>query len=106
MNDVQKIKILICDDHPIMRFGIAAIIQSQPNMTVAAQAGTAAEAVRLFWEHRPDITLMDLRLPDKSGVEVIRAVRRTAPHARSSCSLPTRATRISTRRLKPAQWDT
>ena len=47
MSEEQKIKILICDDHPIMRFGIAAIIQSQPNMMVAAQAGTAAEAVRL-----------------------------------------------------------
>ena len=82
MSDEQKIKILICDDHPIMRFGIAAIIQSQPNMTVAAQAGTAAEAIRLFWEHRPDITLMDLRLPDRSGVEVIREVRRAAPQAR------------------------
>jgi DNA-binding NarL/FixJ family response regulator len=82
MSEEQKIRILICDDHPIMRFGIAAIIQSQPNMMVAAQAGTAAEAVRLFWEHRPDITLMDLRLPDKSGVEVIREVRRAAPQAR------------------------
>src|ERR1700684_2122772 len=82
MSDEPKIKILICDDHPIMRFGIAAIIQSQPNMMVAAQAGTAAEAIRLFWEHRPDITLMDLRLPDKSGVEVIREVRRAAPQAR------------------------
>ena len=82
MNDEQKIRILICDDHPIMRFGIAAIIQSQPNMMVAAQAGTAAEALRLYWEHRPDITLMDLRLPDKSGVEVIREVRRAAPQAR------------------------
>ncbi len=82
MSDEQKIRILICDDHPIMRFGIAAIIQSQPNMMVAAQAGTAAEALRLFWEHRPDITLMDLRLPDRSGVEVIREVRRAAPQAR------------------------
>src|ERR1700744_770908 len=82
MSDEQKIKILICADHPIMRFGIAAIIQSQPNMTVAGQAGTAEEAIRLFWEHRPDITLMDLRLPDKSGVEVIRSVRRSAPQAR------------------------
>jgi DNA-binding NarL/FixJ family response regulator len=82
MSDEQKIKILICDDHPIMRFGIAAIIQSQANMTVAGQAGTAEEAIRLFWEHRPDITLMDLRLPDKSGVDVIRSVRRSAPQAR------------------------
>ncbi len=51
MSDQPKIKILICDDHPIMRFGIAAIIQSQPNMVVAGQAGTAEEALRLFWEH-------------------------------------------------------
>jgi DNA-binding NarL/FixJ family response regulator len=51
-------------------------------MMVVAQAGTAAEAIRLFWENRPDITLMDLRLPDKSGVEVIREVRRAAPQAR------------------------
>jgi DNA-binding NarL/FixJ family response regulator len=50
MSDEQKIRILICDDHPIMRFGIAAIIQSQANMTVAGQAGTAVEAIRLFWD--------------------------------------------------------
>jgi DNA-binding NarL/FixJ family response regulator len=82
MNEAQKIRILVCDDHPIMRFGIAAIIQSQPNMTVAGQAGDGAEAVRLFWDLQPDITLMDLRLPDKSGVEVIREVRRAATQAR------------------------
>jgi DNA-binding NarL/FixJ family response regulator len=82
MSDDPKIRILICDDHPIMRFGIAAIIQSQPNMVIAGQAGTAEEAIKLYWEHRPHITLMDLRLPDKSGVEVIRSVRRANPEAR------------------------
>jgi DNA-binding NarL/FixJ family response regulator len=82
MNDNTRVRILICDDHPIMRFGIAAIIHSQPNMTVAAQAGTAEEAIRLYWEHRPDITLMDLRLPDRSGAEVIREIRRADPQAR------------------------
>ena len=82
MSDEQKIKILICDDHPIMRFGIAAIIQSHPNMTVAGQAGTAEEAIRLFWEHRPDITLMDLRLPDISGIEALIAIRAHSPSAR------------------------
>jgi DNA-binding NarL/FixJ family response regulator len=82
MSEEQKIRILICDDHPIMRFGIAAIIQSQGNMTVVAEAGTANEAVKLYWEYRPDITLMDLRLPDRSGVEVIREVRKAAPLAR------------------------
>lgn len=65
-----------------MRVGIAAIIQSQPDMTVAAQAGAAQEAVQLFRQHLPDVTLMDLRLPDKSGVEAIRTIRRSAPEAR------------------------
>jgi DNA-binding NarL/FixJ family response regulator len=53
---------------------IAAIIQSQPNMTIVGQAGTAEGALNLYWEHRPEITLMGLGLPDKSVVEVIRAV--------------------------------
>jgi DNA-binding NarL/FixJ family response regulator len=82
MSEDQKIRILICDDHPIMRFGIAAIIQSQQNMDLVGQAGTAEEAIRLYWRLRPEITLMDLRLPDKSGVEVIRSVRRIDSEAR------------------------
>lgn len=82
MIEEQPIKILICDDHPIMRFGIAAIIQARSDMTVVAQAGNAEQAIRLFGEHRPDITLIDLRLPDRSGVEVIRAGRRMEPQAR------------------------
>jgi DNA-binding NarL/FixJ family response regulator len=82
MSEDQKIRILICDDHPIMRFGIAAIIQSQQNMDLVGQAGTAEEAIKLYWRLRPEITLMDLRLPDKSGVEVIRTVRRIDAEAR------------------------
>lgn len=82
MNGDRTIQVLICDDHPIMRVGIAAIIQSQPDMTVVSQAGTAQEAVRLFREHLPQITLMDLRLPDRSGVDAIRAIRRFSPEAR------------------------
>jgi DNA-binding NarL/FixJ family response regulator len=82
MSEDQKIRILICDDHPIMRFGIAAIIQSQQNMELVGQAGTAEEAIKLYWSLRPEITLMDLRLPDKSGVEVIRTVRRIDSEAR------------------------
>jgi len=75
--DAQKqIKILIVDDHPIMRFGIAAIINARENMTVVAQAGTGEEAITLYEQHRPDITLMDLRLPGISGVEAIRTIRR------------------------------
>jgi DNA-binding NarL/FixJ family response regulator len=76
------IRVLIVDDHPIMRVGIAAIINSQPNMVAIGQAGTVEEAVRLFRQTRPDLTLMDLRLPDASGVEAIRIIRSIAPDAR------------------------
>jgi DNA-binding NarL/FixJ family response regulator len=74
MQDVAKIKVLIVDDHPIMRVGIAAIIEGTPDMTVVAQAGSGEEAVELFEKHRPDITLMDLSLPGMSGVEAIRTL--------------------------------
>jgi DNA-binding NarL/FixJ family response regulator len=74
-DDVKSIRILIVDDHPIMRVGIAAILNAQPDMQVVAQAGTATEAVRMFAAEKPELTLMDLRLPDKSGVEAIRAIR-------------------------------
>jgi two-component system, NarL family, response regulator len=74
MKEHGKIKILIVDDHPIMRVGIAAIIEATPDMTVVAQAGSGEEAVELFEKYLPDITLMDLRLPGLSGVEAIRTV--------------------------------
>ena len=63
MKDAAKIKVLIVDDHPIMRVGIAAIIEATPDMTVVAQAGSGEEAVELFEKLLPDIMLMDLRLP-------------------------------------------
>jgi DNA-binding NarL/FixJ family response regulator len=78
----SKSSILIVDDHPIMRFGIAAIVNAQNDMEVVGQAGTRAEAVRLFRERRPDAVLMDLRLPDGSGVDAIRSIRELAPTAR------------------------
>jgi DNA-binding NarL/FixJ family response regulator len=81
-SEVIPIRILIVDDHPIMRVGIAAILNAQSGMQVIAQAGTAAEAVRMFATHRPELTLMDLRLPDKSGVEAIRAIRALSPKAK------------------------
>jgi DNA-binding NarL/FixJ family response regulator len=77
-----KIKVLVVDDHPLMRVGIAAIIDGRPGMTTVAQAGTGEEAVDLYERHLPDITLMDLRLPQMSGVETIRAIRRNHTHAR------------------------
>ncbi|MGB6974270.1 MAG: response regulator transcription factor [Terracidiphilus sp.] len=69
-----KIRVLVVDDHPIMRIGIAAIVQATPDMTTVAQAGSGEEAVELFEKYLPDITLMDLRLPGMSGVQTIRTV--------------------------------
>lgn len=78
----EAIRILIVDDHPIMRVGIAAIINARPRMQVVGQAGTAGEAVRLFESLQPDLTLMDLGLPDRSGVEAIHAIRAISPGAK------------------------
>jgi two-component system, NarL family, response regulator len=82
MNDVAKIRVLVVDDHPIMRVGIAAIIQATPDMIAVAQAGTAKDAIELFEKHLPDLTLMDLRLPGMSGVEAIRLIRSRHPEAK------------------------
>ena len=69
-----RIRILVVDDHPIMRFGIATIINATPDMTTVAQAGSGEEAIELYDEHLPDITLMDLQLPGISGVDAIRTI--------------------------------
>lgn len=83
MSPAEKMKVMIVDDHPLMRVGIAAIINACPDMSVVAQAGTGEEAVALFQQHKPDITLMDLRLPGSlGGVEAIEAIRAKAPGAR------------------------
>src|ERR1035441_5612776 len=74
MKEAIKIRVLVVDDHPIMRMGIAAIIEATPDMTTVAQAGSGEQAVELFEKHLPDITLMDLRLPGMSGVDTIRTV--------------------------------
>lgn len=81
METSGRIKVLVVDDHPIVRVGIAAIINARPDMETVAQTGNAEEAIRLFEELRPDITLMDLRLPKMSGVEAIRAIRTRHPQA-------------------------
>ncbi len=82
MKDAVIIRVLVVDDHPLMRVGIAAMIDARDDMTVVAQAGTAEEAIEFFDRHRPDLTLMDLRLPGKSGVEAIRTIRQQTPSAR------------------------
>ena len=70
-----RIRVLCTDDHQIVREGIALIINRQPDMQVVGSASSGQEAIRLFSELRPDITLMDLQLGDMSGVEVIRRIR-------------------------------
>ena len=78
----ERLTVLIVEDHPMMRLGIAAIVNDQPDMTVVAQAGTGEQAVELWRRHKPHVTLMDLRLPGMSGVEAIRAIRREYPRSR------------------------
>ena len=78
----DKIKVMVVDDHPLMRVGVASIVNARSDMTVVAQAGTGEEAVTLFFKHKPDVTLMDLRLPGMSGVDSIRSIRETHPRAR------------------------
>jgi DNA-binding NarL/FixJ family response regulator len=82
MANDKKIKVLVVDDHPLMRVGISAIIDGRAGMTTVAQAGTGEEAIELYKKCQPDITLMDLRLPRMSGVETIRAIRRLDAKAR------------------------
>ena len=82
MTTSERIRVLVVDDHPLMRVGIAAIIDARADMTVVAQAGSGEEAVRLHDLHKPDLTLMDLRLPGGSGVEAIRNIRTKSPTAR------------------------
>lgn len=76
------ISLLVVDDHPFHRMGIMALVDTRDDMVVVAQAGTGEEAVRLFREHKPDVTLMDLRLPGISGVEAIRQCRQFAQESR------------------------
>jgi DNA-binding NarL/FixJ family response regulator len=76
------IKILVVDDHPLMRVGISTFLNAQRDMNVVAQAGTGQEAVALFRRHSPDVTIVDLKLPDISGIEVISSLRKLGrdPH--------------------------
>jgi DNA-binding NarL/FixJ family response regulator len=82
MKEAAKIRVLIVDDHPIMRVGIAAIIEATPDMTTVAQTGSGEAFLEIYEKHLPDITLMDLRLPGISGVDAIRAVMARHPDAK------------------------
>jgi two-component system NarL family response regulator len=79
---MEPIRILIVEDHHVVRQGLAALLKTVPDMTVVAQAADGAEGVRLFREHQPDVTIMDLRLPVLSGVDAITQIRSEFPSAR------------------------
>jgi DNA-binding NarL/FixJ family response regulator len=82
MAEAGKLSVMIVDDHPLMRAGICGEINAQMGMTVVAEATDGEEALVLFQKHRPDVTLMDLRLPKASGIEVIASIRKLSPTAR------------------------
>lgn len=81
MNGTQLLRIMVADDHFIVRSGLVAMIDSEPDMKVVTQATDGAQAIEAYAAHRPDVALMDLRMPVKSGTQVIEAIRRGFPDA-------------------------
>jgi DNA-binding NarL/FixJ family response regulator len=78
----RPIRILVVDDHPLLRDGIAALVNGQPDMKLVSQAADGREGIEQFRKHAPDVTLMDLQMPETTGVEAIIAIRKNSPDAR------------------------
>ena len=77
-----SIRILVVDDHPVVRQGIAVLVGTQPDMTLVAEASNGREAIQQFRAHRPDVTIMDLQMPEMSGLDALIAIRGEFPDAR------------------------
>ena len=82
MSSTQPIRILLADDHPPLRKGLALILDNEDDMTVIAEAGNGQETVALYRQYQPDVALVDLQMPELSGVEAISTIRSEFPNAR------------------------
>src|SRR6201982_1155278 len=82
MSEPARIRILCVDDHPVVRLGIARLVDVQSDIALVAQASNGREAIQQFRAHRPDITLMDLQMPEMGGLDAIIAIRGEFPEAR------------------------
>jgi DNA-binding NarL/FixJ family response regulator len=80
--EAPKIRVVLADDHPVVRDGLAAMINQQPDMSVVAEAGDGDEAIAHFGAHRPDVLVLDLRMPRRDGVAVVQQVLEQDPKAR------------------------